>query len=167
VRTSIAIAVAALLACGTRATQEPCPGTVQAVFTLVAQQVEGGDACASATGATGPGGLTAAVTFTGDDGAAVCLQRPLAEPLAGTRAGDAIQVATPLRNVAASGCACTAQLRETITGTVQRDGGVAVGFSGELSTELVPADGAASCAPAEEGGTCVVPCVVRWTLSAG
>jgi hypothetical protein len=167
VRTSIAIVAATLLACGTRATQEPCPGNVQAVLTLVAQQVEGGDACASATGATGPGGLAVAITFTGDDGAAACLQRPLAEPLIGTRTGDAIEVATPLRSVTASGCACTAQLRETLTGTLQRDGVVTVGFSGELNTELVPADGAASCAPAEEGGTCVVPCSVRWTLSAG
>jgi hypothetical protein len=167
VRTPIAIVAATLLACGTRATQEPCPGTVQAVFTLVAQQVEGGDACASATGATGPGGLAVAVTFTGDDVAAACLQRPLAEPLTGSRSGDAIEVATPLRNVTASGCACTAQLRETITGTMQRDGGVVVGFSGELRTEVVPADGTGSCAPAEADGACVVPCSVRWTLSAG
>lgn len=166
-RALLPIVVATLLACETRATEEPCPGAVQGAFTLVAQQVEGGEECANAAGATGPGDLAVAVTFTGDDGAAICLQRPLAEPLAGTRVGDAIEVVAPLRNVTANGCACTAQLRETITGTVQRDGGVAVGFSGELSTELLPADGSASCAPSQAGGSCAVPCNVRWTLSTG
>jgi hypothetical protein len=156
---------AALLACETRATQEACPGAVQGTFRIVGEMVDGA-ACAETGGATAPIDLVVAVSFTDGDGAALCLQTALAEPLVGARDGDRIDVSAPLRSAGARDCACTVQLLERISGTLLREGGVAVGFSGELSTELSPADGSASCAPTD-GGTCAVPCSVRWTLSTG
>ena len=156
----------ALLACETRATQDACPGDVQGTFRLVGELVDGA-ACAEVGGATGTIDLTVAVSFTGETAAAICLQRPLAEPLVGTRDGDRIAVSAAPASGTARGCACTVQLLERIEGTLSREGGVATGLSGDLSAELSPADGAPTCAPAEDGDTCSVPCVVRWTLSTG
>ncbi|HET7755122.1 MAG TPA: hypothetical protein VFK85_14535 [Anaeromyxobacteraceae bacterium] len=166
-RWSLSILFAALLACETRATPEPCPGVVQGTFQLSGELTEGASCAETSGGATGAIDLTVLVSFTGESGAAVCLQRPLAEPLLGTREGDRIDVSAPARSGAARGCACTVQLLERISGTLLRDGGVVTGFSGELNTQLAPADGTSSCAAAAEAGACDVPCNVRWTLSSG
>jgi hypothetical protein len=166
VRTLLPLVFLALLACETRATQEECPGAVQGTFRIVGEIVDGA-ACAETGGAAGTLDLAFAVSFTGDGGAAVCLQRTMAEPLLGTRDGDRIDVSAPLRSGTARGCACTVQLLERISGTLVRDGDVPVGFSGELSTDLSPADGTTSCAATADGGGCVVPCSVRWALSPG
>jgi hypothetical protein len=153
-----------LLACGTRATQVPCPGEVQGTFQVVAELVDAG-ACADALRATTPLDLTVTVSFTGDSGAALCLQRPLADPLVGTREGDRIEVSAPVRASSARGCACTAQLVEGIAGSLERADETGVGFSGELRVEVSPADGSSSCAPSADGDVCAVPCSVRWTLT--
>lgn len=164
-RCALFIPLLGLLACGTRATQEPCPGSVQGTVQVVGQLVEG-EACAAAAG-VGTIDLAFEVSFTADGGAAVCLQRPLADPLLGTHDGDVLEVSTPIRPGAATGCACEVQIAERITGTIAREGGTVTGFQGELELELSPADGSPTCAPADEGTTCAVPCRVRWTLSPG
>jgi hypothetical protein len=159
-------ALAALAACGVPAAPEPCPGDPLARLVLRATVVEGA-ACAAAAGVVGAEPIAAFVSYTGAASAALCLDRALAAPLTGTRAGDAIEVATPARPAAAPDCGCAVQVVERVTGTVTRGaGGEVTGFSGELVNELAPADGAASCVPSGVAAACPVPCTARWTLAA-
>jgi hypothetical protein len=159
----VATAVAALAACGVSATVEPCPGEPQARLVLRAT-ADGDAACAVAAGFPAPGAVTAVLAFTADGGAALCPDRPLAEPLRGTRAGDAIAVASPPRAAAAPACACAAVVVERVAGTLVRSAaGAAIGFTGELVNELAPADGAASCAP-PGAAPCPLPCSARWRV---
>ena len=59
-------------------------------------------------------------------------------------------------------CGCAVRIVERLGGTLARDGAGAVqSFEGELVDELVPADGAASCAPTG-ADPCPVPCQIRF-----
>jgi hypothetical protein len=156
-------AALALAACGTSPTTPPCPGDVQARFRLQATLVEGA-ACADAARIDPAPSLTAAVSFTGAGTSALCPERALAEPLAGTRSGDAVELTAAAQAIAVPGCGCAARVVERVTGTVERGAaGDAVRFTGELADEISSADGAATCAPS---GTapCPVPCRIRWSL---
>jgi hypothetical protein len=157
--------VVLLSACERAPGPGPCPGEPQARLELRATLVEG-SLCATAAGVADSLTLPVTIAFTGPEEAAVCPDRALAEPLVGSRSGDAIEVAAVARSASLRGCACSLQVLERVSGTVLRDGsGVAAGFSGELVDSLVPAGPLPTCA-ASPGETCPAPCRVRWALAA-
>jgi hypothetical protein len=153
----------ACAACGRSASAVPCPGDAQARLQLEATLVEGAE-CAAAAGITAAPLLVATVAFTGDAGAALCPARALAEPLAGARTGDAIDVSAPAVAATLTSCSCALLVTERVTGVLARDGtGEAVAFTGELVDEITPAVGG----PCGSTGTtaCPAPCRMRWTLT--
>jgi len=158
-----ALLAVACAACGRTAAAVPCPGDAQARLQLEGTLVEGAD-CAAEAGITAAPLLAVTVAFTGDASAAVCPSRALAEPLLGTRTGDAIDVSAEPISATFTSCSCTLQVTERVTGALTRDGtGAAVAFSGELVDEVTPAAGGAC--PATGTAACLAPCRMRWTLS--
>jgi hypothetical protein len=163
---SALLLLAALAACGVPAAPEPCPGDLQGRLVLRASPAEGeAAACATAADLETPDEVTVVVSFTADGGAVLCPDRPLADPLRGTRAGDAIAVASAARPAPVAACDCAQVVVERLEGTLVRDGaGAVVGLSGgRLVNELAPADAAASC-PGAVG--CPLRCSVSWSVQA-
>lgn len=171
--TTIAALALALAACERSTALPACPGDVQVRLQLATAlaDVEGSAACAAAAlprDANGaivvPGPTPAALSFTAADGAAVCVERTLADPLLGTRTGDVLTVAAPPEAVAVTACGCAVNVVERLAGTILRDAsGAAVGFQGELVDELAPADAAFACPPTG-ADPCPVPCRIHFTV---
>jgi hypothetical protein len=163
---ALALLVLLVAACERAAGPGPCPGEPEARLELRASLVEDPNLCAAAIGVGGDLTLPATLSFGASGEAALCPERSLAEPLVGTRAGDAVEVAAPPRPGSVRGCACSVVVVEAIRGTLLRDeAGAVVGFEGELVDDLAPAGGLPSCAAAP-GEPCGVPCRVRFTLVA-
>lgn len=171
VRLALALALAGLGAgCGA-AGGASCPGRAIGTFTTRAASATA--TCGPASGDCGatfpdlpPLTLTVSVDPAGGPRAWLCNGRRLAEPLVGTLAGDALDVASPAPAAAvlqACGSACEVTLSERVTGTVARGtGGEVVGFDGTL---VDAADRVATVDPAS-CGTCGTPTTVAYPLLA-
>jgi len=103
----------------------------------------------------------------------LCLLRTLAEPKAGTRAGDAIVLPVASEARAATGvgnCRCPVNIVESFQGTLTRTGGPVTGFSGELLARISRTP-AAPCYddPAQDLSDCPASggsCDVHYTMHA-
>ena len=100
------------------------------------------------------------------DGAALCLNRPGADPFQGTTAagagGDQLDVAADTTGAVLVKCAagCAVSVRQTISGTLTLDPvtRAPTAFSGTL-TEVATAEPLSDCAP------CTLPCGATWALT--
>ncbi len=164
-RSALAAALAALAACSAPTTRR-CPGapiaTLRFTGTLDAAGCDGGEP----TGGFSPLvpaqiAFVATVSDAGGGAAAVCREAPLAEPLTGTLAGDALTASLTSGAGVLSGCAdtCTTVTVETLQGQLTRDGGGAVtGFAGTLQDDITAAE-VSSC------GACGMPCHAHYVLA--
>jgi hypothetical protein len=169
----VAVLALALAACERSTALPPCPGVVQGrVFlTTTLRKETGGQvpACAAAAlpedAVDASQTVAAALSFIGEGGAAVCLERTLADPLLGTRTADRIDVAAQPEPVAVDACGCAVTVVERLSGTIVRDAsGAAVGLADvSLVNALAAADGATACPPAGTAA-CPVPCDIHFTV---
>lgn len=172
-RSAPALLLLPLLAAGCNQEAEgfPCPGTP--VTTLAFSGTLSQVSCAAGAPAAGTNALfPVKVDFSGTvtsyssgAAAALCVIRPNAEPLTGTRVADDIDVSLETRGALLSGCnpLCAVTVRQQVAGTLQRDpGGAPSGFTGTLVDEETqdPAVAGADCTP------CTTPCRATYALSA-
>jgi hypothetical protein len=166
-------AIASLAASGAcdapRATS--CPGERVGSFSFRAEPRVSDPAAAGAGCAFTPdGGLTfnATISYLGETEAVLCVDRPEATPLRGTRSGSHISVGSPQQPATIAACSCAVEVTESVEGDVAPDG-EAVAFTGELRNVLATGAGTdpASCEAGSDGGLrCGVPCELRWQLTA-
>jgi hypothetical protein len=171
-RLAPALLLLPLLTAGCNASPEvfPCPGTPVATFAFSGRLPQ--VSCAGGAPAAGASSLyPAKVKFTGtvaysgsSASAALCVIRPLAEPLVGAQVADQVAVELSTRGALLSGCnaRCAVTVLQRVTGTVQRDpGGAPTGFTGELVDQetLDPTVTGADCAP------CTTPCQATYLLT--
>ncbi len=142
----------------------PCPGSPVATFSLATALVDGGSSCAPDAGLSPGSSFTAILAWDPVDGgaAALCIQRPDAQPHLGTHQGDQVQVQHTTSDITIPGCSCpdggTMTILEVIDGGVLRgDGGMPVGFSGIVQDHV---SAASDCG-------CGLPCTVSYTLDGG
>ncbi len=161
-----------ILAAGCTALVEayPCPGTPVATFDFTGTRTS--TTCAAGGPAAGANALypdtlsfigTIAASASGTT-AALCVQRVKAEPLVGSQASDAIDVALDTRGALLAGCnpRCAVSVHQRVTGTVQRaPGGAPSGFTGTLVDEatLDATVKGADCTP------CTTPCQASYALT--
>jgi hypothetical protein len=157
-------ALAAAVACSA-ARPQPCPGDPVATFLFHADPVvPAGCPFPSDAGLD----FTATVSYTSETTAVLCVERPEAQPLPGTRAGDHLTLAGAATPATAPPCACAVDLVESLEGDVERADGGVTGFTGELRDALAPADGGApaDCEPRNATATrCGIPCQLTWRLT--
>ena len=165
---ALALTLLALLGCDApRAT--PCPGDRVATFRFQGALDEGG--CPFRTPAVS---FVGTLAYGAAGQAVLCVDRAEAAPLAGSRDGDRLSLASASQAATVPDCACPVQVTERVDGEVLRsDAGAAAGFAGVLENAVAPTDGGtgAGCEPdggAIDGGPhCGVPCTIRWQLTAG
>jgi hypothetical protein len=152
----------------TRATS--CPGERVGSFSFRAEPrvVEPGTGAAPCA-FTPDGGLTfsATVSYPSETEAVLCMDRPEATPLRGSRSGSHISVASPKVPATVAECSCAVEVTESVEGDVSTDGDVA--FTGELRNVLATSPGTdpTSCEAGADGGPrCGAPCELRWQLTA-
>jgi hypothetical protein len=146
-----------------------CPGDRVGTFHFQGALEDGG--CPFPTPAVS---FVATLAYGAAGQAVLCVDRAEAAPLAGTRVGDRVSLASPSQSATVPTCPCPVQVTERVDGEVLRTGaGAAAGFAGVLESAVAPGDGGtgAGCEPdggAIDGGlTCGVPCTLSWRLSAG
>jgi hypothetical protein len=146
-----------------------CPGDRVGTFRFQGALEEGG--CPFLTPAVS---FVATLAYDAAGQAVLCVDRAEAAPLAGSRDGDRVSLASASQAATVPACACPVQVTERVDGELLRsDAGAAAGFSGVLENAVAPADGGtgAGCEPdggAIDGGlTCGVPCTIRWRLTTG
>jgi hypothetical protein len=146
-----------------------CPGLPLATFAF-----EGKRAAVTCAGGAPAAGIetlypptvsfTGTITSASGATAALCVTRPWAEPLVGTRAADLIDVSLETRGALLSGCnaRCAVTVLQQVTGSLQRDpGGAPTAFTGAL-VDRATLDGtvaAADCQP------CTTPCQASYDLT--
>jgi hypothetical protein len=156
----VTVALAALAGCGSNPTVAACPG--DRVATLHFRGTLGADSTCAFD--ADPVSFDATLAYGAGGTAVLCLTRAEADPLRGTHDGDHVTVSAPAASVAPSGCGCTVAVSETIDATLTRlDAGAVTVNDGDgtLTDELAPGGGTTPCAP-----QCVLPCRLRWTLTA-
>jgi hypothetical protein len=145
-----------------------CPGERVASLSFraeptVVDPATGGAPCAFALDAGVSFGGT--VSYLGETEALLCLDRPEATPLSGSRIGNRITVTAPKVPTTLPQCGtCALLVTESIEGDVAPET-EAVGFDGGLRNVLELASGTdpASCG-GDGGAQCGAPCELRWTL---
>jgi len=149
----------------------PCPGSP--VATLAFKGTLTTVDCAAGAPAAGTNALFPTMvdfsgtvtTYSSGSAAALCVIRPNAEPLTGTRVADAIDVSLETRGALLGACnpLCAVTVRQQVAGALLRDaGGAPSGFTGTLVDEETqdPTVAGADCTP------CTTPCRATYALSA-
>ncbi len=158
----------ALAACETPE-PPPCPGTKVATFNFkpVDAAVDAGVGPECTFGDAGAPKSSAFIATVAWDpngtAAAVCIQRPYADPYLGTHDGGQVTVQSTSTLDTLVGCdpGCAVTIQEVLDGGIEPpDGGTPTGFSGTLQSTLsgVLADGGASSC------SCGLPCSVTYPL---
>ncbi len=176
VRLAPMLLAAGLLGCEvySSAPADPCPGTSVAVLSL-ATPPDGGPSQSGSTCpfAGDPNQVLQALAFTAeirvspDGGAALCRSTPHARQWLGTFQADRLDVSVTDVGGGTPSCSCALTVVERIAGDLQRDGGVPVAFSGQLTDSLSPSDPALLDGGTADGGVCgcALPCDVRYGLA--
>ncbi len=171
-RTGLVLLAAGFLGCEIYSSPNPmdCPGELVATF-YFSTPPDGGPAT---SGSTCPFAstnqvaqslsFTAALHASPDGGAALCRTSGHARPLLGTFQADQLAVSVADTGGGTPACGCPLLVVEQVTGSVQRDGGIPVSFTGDLTDSISPADGSAL-----DGGACGcgLPCVIRYAPLVG
>lgn len=131
-RWTAALAALALAGCESRAAS--CPGQVQGTLGFVATGDGPGSTCSFFVASPQSTSFPAAVSWLDSATAALCVERPLSAPKQGPRSGDLFAVSSS--GTAAAGavgtCACSLELSEVLSGTLQRDlAGRVTGFASD------------------------------------
>jgi hypothetical protein len=171
-----AAAVAALASCGSSLRPPACPSSAVATlnFTGTLEQGTNCPAVLNALNSYAPDGgisFTATVAYGTSSDAYLCVQKNEATPITGQRTGDHLTLDGGAVAATLDGCGCPLTVTETLVGDVLRgDGGAVVGFAGELSDTIAPAEGATGCeldGGATDGGvTCGATCTASWQVTA-
>lgn len=164
---------AGLLGCEVYSSEPPdaCPGETVASFTF-STPPDGGPAQAGSTCpfAGDPNQVLQALAFqaelrvSADGGAALCRGTPHARQWLGTLQADRLDVSVTDVGGGTPSCSCALAVVERVTGDLQRDGGLPVGFAGELTDSVSPADPALLDGGVPDGGVCgcALPCQIRY-----
>lgn len=174
VRTGLVLLAAGLLGCEIYSSPNPmdCPGNLVATF-YFSTPPDGGPAASGSTCpfASDPNQVVQSLSFKAalhaspDGGAALCRTSAHALPWLGTFQADQLDVSVTDTGGGTPACGCPLSVLERVTGSVQRDGGVPVGFTGDLVDSISPADGTALDGGAACG--CGLPCDIRYSPLVG
>jgi hypothetical protein len=162
VRRSILLAGLALAGCEVYSVPglPECPGTKVGGFVLALQYSDAGSTCPPNVKVNPALRVAATLTSQPDGGAAICLDRPHAVPLLGTRTGDHVLVRSADPDSPVSGCTCVVSVVTEIEGDVLRDGdGGFVDFTARWRDALAAPDGGV-CG-------CGLPCLILYTPDGG
>ena len=141
-------AALALLLAGCEASLSPCPGTPQGAFLFALEQLPAAGTACGFAGPERPPAFTGVVSWLPASEAALCVRRPLAAPMLGIHAGDAVALSSDQTAVQIADCSCPLEVQETVTGQIRRDGaGAAVGFDGEVVDTLTLSSDPGCAAP--------------------
>lgn len=167
-RRTILLAGLALAGCEVYSVPGPvaCPGTKVGGLLLGLSYSDAGSTCPPSIPVNSDFLVAATLSFQGDGGAAICLDRSHAIPFLGTHVGDHVVVGNVDPDAPVSGCTCLVTVAREISGDIVRDadGGFA-GFTARWRDSLgVPGD-----AGAQDGGACGcgLPCQVLYTPDGG